>query len=331
MLDAAAVQAWTVAVSNRAARLTSVASASRRRGVSLCLALLALCGLSNCEGPACSSRPLAVLPLTEESSGLYVQVGVDGRMLKLLLDTGSTRTLLTSGTARLLGLRVEHLLDDTDVLDGYAVNGVGGRRHIDRGWPHRIELGLAPIIATPVSIVWSGDASWDPAGDGILGMDLLSRYDLDLDLAGQQVSLFAPGTSCVPPGSHSRPLRALSDMTDGPWLIVSVGGVTFRALIDTGAQHSFIMASAASRIGETAKSGTAGRKFQVVGVGSAREPAVLRVFDQLVVGDAVIPKLDIAVIGTLRGPGVILGDDVLRRLHVRITANGKLFIAQPSS
>ncbi len=268
-----------------------------------------------------------MLPLIDEPSGLYVQVTVDGRALKLLLDTGSTRTLLTSGTAQLLGLRVEHLLDDTEVLDGYAVNGVGGRRHIDRGWPHRIELGLAPIIATPVSIVWSGDASWDPAGDGILGMDLLARYDLDLDLTGQRLALFAPGSLCVPPTSHARPLRELGDADNGPWVTASVGGVSFRTLIDTGAQHSFIMAAAAARLGGAGRPGPADRHFQVVGVGSAREPAVLRGFEQLVVGDTVIPKLDMAVVATLRGPGVILGDDVLRRLHVWVLTQGDVYVA----
>lgn len=268
-----------------------------------------------------------MLKLLDEPSGLYVPAKVDGRVLKLLLDTGSTRTLLTSGTAGLLGLRIEHMLDDTDVLDGFAVNGVGGRRHIDRGWPHRIELGQAPIIATPVSIVWSGDASWDPAGDGILGMDLLARYDLDLDLASQRLSLFAPGTMCVPPASHARPLPALAEVDDGPWVTVTVGGVLFQTLIDTGAQHSFIKASEAARLGKSARPG---RKFQVVGVGSAREPAVLQRFDRLVVGDTLIPKIELAVLRNLRGPSVILGDDILRQLHIWITARGGLYVA-PSS
>ena len=313
-------RARNVPVPNRVARLTSAAAALTWRGMFACLALLGLCALSGCQTPACSPAPLAVLPLSDEPSGLYVQATVDGRALKMLLDTGSTRTLLTSGTARLLGLRVEHLLDDTDVLDGYAVTGVGGRRHIDRGWPHRMALGPAPIIATPVSIVWSGDASWDPVGDGILGMDLLSRYDLDLDLASQRLSLFAPGTMCAP---NTRKLRPLAEGSDGPWLDVSIGGVPFRALIDTGAQHSFIMASAASRL---VTHGEADRAFQVVGVGSARETAMLRGFDQLAVGDTIIPKLDMAVISTLRGPGVILGDDVLRQMHVRVLAQGGIYV-----
>ena len=248
-------------------------------------------------------------------------ITINGRPTKLLLDTGSTRSLLTSEATRRLGMTVERLLDDSDVLVGFAIEGLGGRRHVDRAWPRTVKLGRAVLLGVPFSVVWSRNTGWDPSADGMLGMDILSRYDMDLDVGRSRLALYEPGAMCPPPiSAGASAIRLTQDLASvGPRVVARIDGQAFEALIDTGAQRSSIVAQAAARL---VAHGMRGERFTVYGVGTGRTSAVLQEFGALTVGGIVLPQRQLAVIG---GPGLggldmVIGEDVLS--HTRVWLSG---------
>ena len=227
--------------------------------------------MAGCQTPSCTLLPVATLALQAEPTGLYVPVAINGQHVKLLLDTGSVQSLLTSESAHRLGLRVEHLLDDTDVLIGFAIEGVGGRRHVDRAWTHKVELGLARLSGIAFPVVWSVHTSWTPSEDGILGMDILSGYDLDLDVGHGLLALYNPGSLCLPPPEMRATTTKLSHgmVVALPRMAVRIDGRNFDALIDTGTQISSIMVHAANRLPGLRKPES--RQFDLHGVGQDQE------------------------------------------------------------
>ena len=290
----------------------------------------ALLLVAGCQAPVCTLNPVAALPILHESSGLYVPLAIDGKSVKLLLDTGSTHSLLTSETVRRLGLRTERLLDDTDVLIGFAIEGVGGRRHIDRAWPHRVEIGRTRLLGVAFPVVWSRNTGWDPSEDGILGMDILSRYDLDLDVGGSRLALYEPGGLCPSANGMRASTTDLSKdvAVFGPRLTARIDGRAFDALIDTGTQRSSIMAHAAARL---ALHEPEGKKFTVYGVGTGHASGVMHRFGTVSVGGILLHRLPLAVVSApgVGGLDIVLGTDVLSHLHLWLSGTRRsLTLAQ---
>ena len=285
------------------------------------IALLIAPWITGCEAPACT-QPVAVLNLLKESTGLYVPLAIDGKPAKLLLDTGSTNSLLTSETAQRLGLTIERLLDDSDVLIGFAIEGLGGRRHIDRAWPHRIELGGALLLGVAFPVVWSRHTSWDASADGILGMDILSRYDLDLDVGRSRLALYEPGGMCPSPAGPRSWAKKLSQdvAVFGPRLTARIDGQAFDVLIDTGTQRSSIMAHAAARL--AGQNEQEGEHFAVYGIGTGHARAVMRGFGAMSFGGIVLPQLQLAVVTApgLGGLDIVLGTDVLAQYRMWLSS-----------
>jgi predicted aspartyl protease len=333
MLDGALARASTVAVLKRLVRVGRIAHGPARlssmvarlahpRQAGCLMGMMAL-ALSACQDVACTRVPVATLKLMDEPSGLYVAAVIDGQPAKLLLDTGSPMSLLTSETVHRLGLYTEHMLDDSDVLIGYAIEGIGGRRHTDLAWTRKVELGASPVLGVHFRVVLSRNTGWDPTGDGILGMDMLSRYDLDMDVGHGRLALYQPGELCAPPAAaQAHTMTRPQDMgLAGPRLAVTIGGQAFEALIDTGAQRSSIMSHAAGRLGPPPEG--PGAPFEIYGVGTGHITAAMRSFDGISVGGIALPRLQMAVVGA---PGfnqldVILGEDVLRHVHAWLWAS----------
>ena len=272
---------------------------------------------AGCQPPSWNSVPVARLALLTEPTGLYVPIAINGRPVKLLLDTGSTQSLLTSESARRLGLRIEHLLDDTDVLMGFAIEGLGGRRHIDRAWTHKVELGSLLLLGVAFPVVWSANTSWNPTEDGILGMDILSGYDMDLDVGHGRLALYEPGSLCLPPPALNATTTTFSHIlaVASPQMAVRIDGKTLNAIIDTGTQTSSIMAHATADFPWSGK--PEGKEFDVYGVGTSRGRAYLRRFGSVSVGGVVFPHWPLAVITTpdMHSLEVVVGTDMLSRIR----------------
>jgi hypothetical protein len=184
-----------------------------------------------------------VLPLRFENGNVMVYASIDGRPLRLIVDTGGKGSLqLTAAAAARVGVRTdETLVSRIDALGNtYAGAGFAVGELVIAGAAFRNLPGFVRGEA-------AGGTTGALPADGLLGMEFLRPYVARLDYAGAQLTLFSAGDragadaacagSAVPVFSH--PLRF--------WLsAISTDHGVFRAILDSGATYSMISSGTAA-------------------------------------------------------------------------------------
>ena len=214
---------------------------SRIRGNIAALLAVCLVALAGCAGPAgpgilgggtCSLEQVARVPVRFYSGLPLVDATIAGAPVRLVLDTGADRTLLSEAAVRRLGLP----RDPHRTSRSAGVGGVfGGFDAI----VNTITLGGTTL---PLPRVVVGDFNLgfsDTQVDGLLGADLWRHFDVDLDLPARTATLYRaqfchrtappwPGPAIAIEGLAGPPTRLL--------LPVALDGKGAAAIFDTGAQ-----------------------------------------------------------------------------------------------
>lgn len=189
-------------------------------------------------GPALAT-PTAQDPeprlLTNILTRVAAEVELNGNnRYPLVLDTGAGRTVLANTVVRDLNLPagppvLVHAITSAEVLPTVRLAQLdfAGRRFNDL---------VCPVVSRDLL-----------AADGLLGLDVLSRYRLSIDLARRRVSM-RPSGSDVFEGSpaFASPSRLTREGVRaeigrfGQLILPTAraGGVTLSAFVDTGAQYS---------------------------------------------------------------------------------------------
>jgi len=117
-------------------------------------------------GPADATLPLGV------GDRPLVTAHVGSKSLRLELDTGAERTVLSAGAFRRLGLELppNAALSMTRGVNGDATG------HLAR----LAEFRLGPLVWSGLEVIVSDDTDWGE-DEGLLGMDLLSNYLMVFD------------------------------------------------------------------------------------------------------------------------------------------------------
>lgn len=177
----------------------------------------------------------ASLPLAWREGQLCVAVTLDaGRPAWFLLDTGARSSIVTARVyARLLA--------------GGAKPGEDGT----------ITVPDAHLGELPISDLRFGQE--EPRGseplegsvDGRLGMDLLARYQVGLDLREKTLRLWPAGTSVdgwFTGPSEERLRLPLSERPEGWGVPLDVGNLTVPMVLDTGASETFVHTDVAALV-----------------------------------------------------------------------------------
>jgi predicted aspartyl protease len=281
---------------------------------------------------ACRVEARASVPVTLVQNQATVPVALNGQDTPMLLDTGAGRTLLTAAA-----VQRENLPQDEWVST--PLRGAGNRIEEHRNVIlTSMALGGLKLqrrgLAQSISLAVTGQRL-DPQGRiaGLLGADLLSRYDLDLDLPAGRLMLYSV-TACAGrylPWTSSYdaiPARILPDNA----LVVQVliDGRTLDAQLDTGAGASLIDARGLHRLGLTPAALAHDSTSLATGIGGQFLDQRHR-FSELRIGAERIVSPTIRV-AALPRPGVdmLLGMDVLASRRIWISyATAQLFIGTP--
>lgn len=189
----------------------------RRFGFAFFVATLWLfpAGLAQC-------LPQAIIPLQRMSSGHYVlPMVLAGKPMRFLIDTGASNSLLTANTADATGF-IRKAMTAGNALGGATVNSYVRAPDVTLGGLKLGEVDIAILnSALPV--------------DGIIGVDIFSRYDSEFDFPNARLSLYTPG-DCTPAGT------ALAYTTERGHIVLSaeVDGKPLPAWLDSGAQQSLM-------------------------------------------------------------------------------------------
>lgn len=237
----------------------------------------------------------AAEPFTIDETGRpVVAATVNGQAVRLVLDTGATRSALTQAAAD--RLRLERT--------GARVSGVGGSARAERASLEEIAFADSGRRNAEAFVI--GD-DLTPGADGLLGVDAFAGRRLVLDFGAGSAGIEAgeaTNTGGTTFAAYGRLLR----------LRVSVNGVEAVALLDTGTTHTLVNPALVRAAGLETREGGG----EIVGAGAAQREqfTAIREIDLggLYLGGLPALVADISAREGIGGqtPTVILGAGVLR-------------------
>ncbi len=263
---------------------------------------------------SCTPGPATSLAMTITDRSAIVDVTINQRRAHLLFDTGSDSTILSPGVAAVLGVK-------TVAAPLKISQGVGGRVISQSGMIDTLKLGDFTLSKVPVSITAI------TGYDGVLGLDVLSRYDVDVNLPQGAVTLHdggACGDKLPPMGGAMLEVPAQrignnpTDKVRSFYLAVPVilDAAKTIGVFDTGAMASVVSNTFATKSGASAELLAADKKAIGTGFGTTTTMHIHR-FGELAIGRELFtaPVMMVGGNDTLRFP-VILGFDYFAKHRV---------------
>jgi len=291
------------------------------------LLLLLVAGLAGCAAPeSCALVPLADMPLDTRANLMFVTAVINGQPVRLLVDTGAERTVLTQAAVARLGL-------PHDARRQTRSLGIGGS---SSNWDVDISGIVLGQTRFPVDHVVVGNFTIDhidgPRTDGLLGADILLAFDMDIDSAAHRLTLYRVRrcADAVPPWREPAiRINGLDARRDRLLVPITLDGMAGMAILDTGAQATSIGMQLAHRLGLSAESLQADRTIMAHGAAPQAVSVHVHQFHELVVGgEARIEDPALAVVPNDSGIGdALLGGDFLRGRRVWLSfATRRLFV-----
>ena len=296
------------------------------------LAVLAV-GPSFADG--CRLNKLTSIPATFEPDGRMLLDGaINGDPVKLVLYTGSPRTLLEPGYIKSHNLPWQ----DDNRIQGYGLTGksLTGFARVDQ-----ITLGDFRYGVQNVAFSNLGAAPGNPVG--LVSNDLLEAYDVEIDPAAGKVNMFSSdhckGQVVYWANEYSK-LPLFLNRIYQPEIEVQVNGETLRARIDTGMPTTTMRLAVARRLFGLSEA-DAKSHSTITGIDGVALDSFPHSFDSFTLGDITlrntsmqIADIDVAhdaintgthMSGAVRQPDLYIGMSLLRKLHTFIVYSEPAF------
>ncbi len=252
----------------------------------LLLLLLSACADVRPGSPeACAVEPRGSFAMDLASGRPVVDVQVNGRPSRLLLDTGANVTFFTTAAAERLGLRGDGVYRSTS-------KSIGGEA---QSHPSQVDSFAFAGMSLPLqrAVVVPLDARGIAGSDGLLGIDVLRQFDIELDMAARTGTLYrARNCPATPPPGLPLPQTFVmpNSTSPHPEIAVELDGRRLIALLDTGATAVTVDRGAALRLGVTEQQLQADQVVPVAGALSTDNTSVLHRFGALVIGGVRVPN-----------------------------------------
>jgi predicted aspartyl protease len=300
----------------------------RRSLFLLLLVLLARCGTT----PAidCNLTMVAQMPLQVEHHLLVVPVGINGKWVRLVVDSGAQWTILNETAAERLKL-------PRDPRQVARSAGIGGATTVNGALIDRLVIGNAHFQTVDRLAVGNLDPTASELNvDGLLGADILLGFDMDIDVPDQKLTLYSPRVcpDARPPWPEQAVeltgVTALKDRVRLPFELDNVAGT---ALLDTGAQGNVLGVTMARRMGLNDQTMAGDPVVRQHGVGPQETVSRLHRFSQMRVGTIVFESPKMAVLPSdLQGGDALLGEPFLQGRRVWISFRSRqVFVSKRSN
>ncbi len=299
--------------------------------------------LANPPAAACTLNAAAIIPTLFFAGHYILAADINGKRANLIADTGATTTNLETSSAPRLGVLLNRRNRDNQ--------GIGGSEPVYSGFTDTLRISQLILHGR---FVGGTDAPADPQIDGLLGMDLLTSYDIDLDFIGQHIILFDPSGACYTPTvALARPLYSapLAYIRNDALAEVDVliDGKRIRALIDSGSPTSVLFRQAARHLRLDLARFNGPDHHESRGVGPKRIRSFTQVFPSIAIGNFALQGLAVEVLdqpgfainrvhtgylladdddGQVGAEQMILGVDFLDKVHVWISHSSHRLIMQ---
>lgn len=255
-----------------------------------------------------------------------IEVAVNGKgPFTMVLDTAAGLTTVTTGLKDELGLMLLGRSPQPMQL-------AGGAEPIDLYTLGYVSLAGMPAPA-PITVILDKPLQYLKPARGILGMNVLSRFAVDIDQPQGRLTLSEFGTP-PPPGPDWNVLPFARRYDDFIVVDAEIGGVAAKAVIDTGANGIIVNDRLAAKL-NIAEGGAGVTAGEVLAGGGKtlkvkRGPLVLAraSWREVEVQAAPLPLFKAMEIDD--GPAMILGNTVLAQVRLFIDyKDDKLYLTLP--
>jgi predicted aspartyl protease len=292
--------------------------------------LIGLALLTPLAAEACSLDEVGETPAQLTGEGIVVDAAVNGTAMKFRLDTSSAITVLSRATAERLDLRLAPLRDP----NAYMIVGANQMRRA------RVEsLRIGSLAGGRMKLLVADSLGAGAETGGVLGEDVLSGYDVEIDIPHATVRFFKPSQcpdSQMPYWATNKysqaSLGVQSLYNEGVFTTARLNGKPVTAIVSTGAPATVVRASLAAAL-ETRSSET----------GDSSAPAWTALFDTVTIGDETIHNARIGVVDgrgfddltafdSQAGPagtgasGMIIGSDFFRAHRALISRTRRAMV-----
>ncbi|MGD2134348.1 MAG: retropepsin-like aspartic protease [Maricaulaceae bacterium] len=191
-----------------------------RRAPAIAIALLALCG---CATEAAGPRPDALAVIRADDGRVFVPVMLNGRgPYAFLLDSGAGATVLDDDLIEEAGL--------APIGEAVTIVGLSSSAELTTYVPAQIEFGGRDIELARILVHDLG-----PRGaQGVLGLDVLSRFAVEIDGPNEIVRLWSDGYVEPNPRRIRARLEMRANAYDFPFVAHQLNDQDGVAFIDTG-------------------------------------------------------------------------------------------------
>ena len=196
----------------------------------------------------CTLHQYASLPIVANANNMaVVEAQIGGHTYHLMVDTGGVYSMLQSDVANSLKLS-QYEIRSSEVYDA------AGKRI--RNYVEAPDFKLGPIVLEKFPMMVETDKAVHNSFEGTLGVDFLSRFDVEIDSANRKLNLFSPD-HCT--GKVVYWAKSYADVTftiHGTNIVVplTLDGKSLNGVLDTGSSGSTINKTIAYRVfglGET--------------------------------------------------------------------------------
>jgi len=299
------------------------------------LGLATVCNAA--EAPKCTLAKVADWPVRLDHNRLSVGGTINGQKIGVMLDTGTSRTLILRPAADRLGLARQPSRRD-------RLFGVGGETIVDVTKVDEIAIG--PIVRKNWRILVAGEQDFGDDTALLLGEDFFRSFDIEFDLAHHAVRLYEPkdcgGVSLAywANGTASEvEIDPIDDTHPQIVLTVQINGHPVVAMLDSGASLSMLNKPDAARVGVTPETPGVVAVSSGIGLGKNKIDLWIGSFKSLAIGNETIRDTELRFADMFKGAeynvinsripmkveglhGMLLGFDFLRS-HRVLVANSQ--------
>ena len=273
-----------------------------------------------------------------------VRIGMDDTTATMVLDTGASETIVTAALAARFNAQAAQPAAQRSFV------GIDGKTVVQRGFVDTLTLGTAKLRQVNLTITPASLGTPAQPRDGLLGLDLLGLFDIDVDLADGRLKLYR-GKLCPDaaspwnvPATELKARRAKLDPLFGAEQLpanraeqraaklevpVVLNGKIVWALIDTGATSTVVSAETAAAVGVTAAMLATDPAGQTLGAGGKTAVVHLHSFDSLRIAGQTSPQPRLLIGPLPAGTAMLLGADYLRNHRVWLSyATARVFVAK---
>ena len=245
----------------------------------------------------CKIEQIAELPVKVVDQRVLVSAKINGRPVKLFVDTGAPFTVLFPQGAASLHLPVHEA--------NLRLSGVGGRSYTGEVTLDRLSFGNFSLSKSSVYVAGAQDGPDAPVG--LVGRDMFGDDDVEIDLAHNVIRRLRP-KGCLAeqmvywaPSSYSEAPLDPRNLFLQPYVTrMLLNGHPLPVTVDSGAPRTIATAAAARAVGVTPDSVGSILAEHVGGLGTRRIPSFTGQFATVGIGDEVVKNTRLFVADLFR-------------------------------